>query len=68
MPDQPVVLINAFKVPPDDGNRFLGDCRGRHRESAENARSAPGLRLDWSGDYTIVGVKFAECFSAGRYR
>jgi heme-degrading monooxygenase HmoA len=23
MPDQPVVLINAFKVPPEDGNGFL---------------------------------------------
>jgi heme oxygenase (mycobilin-producing) len=23
MPDQPVVLINAFKTPPEDGNRFL---------------------------------------------
>jgi hypothetical protein len=23
MPDQPVVLINAFEVPPEDGNRFL---------------------------------------------
>jgi hypothetical protein len=27
MPDELVVLINVFDVPPEDGNRFLASAR-----------------------------------------
>jgi hypothetical protein len=48
MPDQPVVLINAFDVPPDDGNRFLGDVEGSTRNTRPRTLDRPPACV-WAG-------------------
>jgi Antibiotic biosynthesis monooxygenase len=69
MPDQPVVLINAFEVPPDDGNRFLA-AWDKVREYLETQPGYIDTALHQSiipgADFQFVNVTGCSSSATGR--